>query len=183
MLPLKHCNWLCCLAGIFPFRMEIDEEKGKVVRFPLSFLHTELWWFLATLIVQISYFYTSFTQIWPTIYKQLVITGHDSLTLIYGSFGIVFILLVISLIPRMMVFRMEDMRKAVESIYKADSEIEEISPQSCTTGSRFTLGSFINFACVSRNSFQERTLSWWLFCPGLFVDCEFVSNNGQDHGW
>ena len=148
LAPAKCFNWLCFFTGMFPFRVDIDEETGRFAQSPVSFLRVEIWWFTTILLQQIGFFYLTCTKSWPATYSLLVSTGHDSLPLISSSFGVTFILLVMDLIPRMLLFRFKDLRKAFELLTEIDSQMSTVNQKCCTTATRFRWGTFITLLLV-----------------------------------
>ena len=76
-LTTKLFKWMCSITALHPMRMEIDESNGKLKGFTFSFSHSETWWYLLVLLVQLySLIVTSF-NLSHDLKNRLITSGHE----------------------------------------------------------------------------------------------------------
>jgi hypothetical protein len=141
------------VCGLFPFRLVLDEQTGRFERLVGKWRHSANWWFTLLLIGQV-YFIILDVVCTAMVNGKLFLDGHK-------SFSVVLILTValellnftiITLVPRLFLFRIRNLEIVLEHLGDIDRILTRIVPKplSCTSRQRTIVGiSIISLYTVS----------------------------------
>jgi hypothetical protein len=141
------------ICGLFPFRLVLDEQTGRFKRLFGNWRHPANWWFTLLLIGQV-YFIILDVVCTAMINSKLFLDGHQ-------SFSVVLILTIsldllnftiITLVPRLFLFRIRNLEVTLEHLGHIDRILTRIVPKplSCTSRKRTIAGiSIISLYTVS----------------------------------
>lgn len=144
-LLFRFCN----VSGLFPVRLELDEQTGRFKRFVSHWRHPANWWFILLLIGQV-YSIIMFTYVTWIIKIDSHHQSHSVVLVL--AIGLNFANYLISiLIPRLFLFRIRCLEAALENLARIDHILIRISNNlqvSCTNRQRTIAGFFISLIFV-----------------------------------
>ena len=149
-LLFRFCN----VSGLFPFRLELDEQTGRFKRLVGHWRHPVNWWFILLLIGQVYNIILINYQTWISLTD-----GHHSysflvvliIALNYGNY------LIMILIPRLVLFRIRHLEAALHHLARIDHILTRIIRIrfSCTSRQRTVTGFFISFVYIVSENFKK----------------------------
>lgn len=161
-LLMRNLRKLIFLGGMLPCTLQIDnahlnESKNNFKLFSVYFPLT--WWFIVLLVAQLGYVVMVVYELIDWIHDKIAENdSHSSMLAIISVVSDVTLLL-ISFVPRLLIFRSVNLRAAIISISEVDQQFNKGYEKICNSHKRINMGAFVTVAWVAINLLYRKGLS------------------------